>query len=243
MLFYFCCGNHDVAVMGNFYDDSYATAFNELLWKPLNKNKPIISLGFDAFSRSPSAIEKVPLLYHINNLPDGTMVRLISLNTCPDTSQNTSPINLASGIVGGSQMNKLKQSFMPEMMIPGLTRDMIPTITIMFFHHHPWVHANWLNWDLQPAGLSDVLINDFIDKIKEENMKIVDADELLATIHGHVDLLMFGHKHKAQQYSRESAAAFRFGAIASGSSRKDTKTWQITLSGKDTVSVEQVPIV
>lgn len=147
-------------------------------------------------------------------------VALLSIDTAADPYVSGSGAGLASGSVGGSQLSALSSYFLPGSIIPGLG-NLLGFTTFMFFHHHPWLHS-------------------------DPTMMLVDSSKLMAAIHGHVDLILFGHKHVARQYQpgQVPGGGIKFGALAAGSSRFETTAYEVAVTAPNvTPSIRLVPII
>jgi hypothetical protein len=94
------------------------------------------------------------------------------------------------------------------------------SITILFFHHHPWLHTDPL-------------------------MKLIDSEELMRIVRGKVDLILFGHKHLERRYPPNAGPTIQIkhGALAAGSSRFEKLAWQISITLPKKVDFTKVPIV
>jgi 3',5'-cyclic AMP phosphodiesterase CpdA len=227
---YLCPGNHDFALAGNLYDEAFLDAFDELIWKPLNSSHPVLPFGPQIGTANLTSKSKRPILYPVTS-PAGFTISLIGLNTCPiDPDSTVSPLTLAAGVVGGSQLSALEQGFLPETMIPGLPQMLgLSSLTFIFFHHHPWIH---------PRGV------DPKDTFKTIALEMVDANELMKVLRGHVDLILFGHRHVETRYQPNTGPTIqiKYGGIAAGSSRVSIKAWRISVRARDAVTFAQVPI-
>ncbi len=226
---YLCPGNHDFALAGNIYDEAFADAFDELLWKPLNQSHVVLPFGPIMGDPTVTGKSKHPILYPITS-PSGYTVSLIALNTCPmDPDAVISYLTLAAGLVGGPQRTALEQGFLPETFIPGLPEMLgLSAFTFLFFHHHPWLH---------PESVGDIFM--------QIAVKMNDADELMNVLRGHADLILFGHRHVEKRYPPNllQTSQIKYGGIAAGSSREATKAWRITTWSPTQVTFAQVPIV
>lgn len=161
---------------------------------------------------------KRPVLYSVMDGP--TKVCLLGIDTAADPYVAGSGAGVATGAVGGAQLTALQQFFLPGTVVPGLG-NALGFMTLAFFHHHPWLHT-------EPA------------------LKLLDADKLMAVLHGNVDLILFGHKHLARHYTPAQVpnGGIRHGALASGSSRSETSAFEITISSTSSApSIRRVPII
>jgi hypothetical protein len=216
---YICPGNHDYGLWGNIYDKLFADAFENILWKPINQRHWPISFGPSIQPVVTSLLPKQPLQYLLSS--SGISIRLIALNTCPDASSVVSPMNLATGIVGGGQLNALQQGFLPQTLFPGIGPTLFPNlVTILFLHHHPWAHTDW-------------------------TLKLQDSNNLMSIIRNNVDLILFGHKHIERRYppNEQKTIGIKYGGLAAGSSRFETQAWEITINPSTSVSLSKVRII
>jgi len=142
---FFCPGNHDYGIAGNFYDSVRALRFDEMLSEPFSQGG--VFSGINA-----------PVVNMIEDETDRVM--LIALDSNLETP---SPWDFACGEIGNHQLKPLSR------ILKDVPRDVIK---IVFMHHHPWIH-----WD--------------------PFMKLLDAQSLLMRLRGRINVLLFGHRHKA----------------------------------------------
>lgn len=68
----------------------------------------------------------------------------------------------------------------------------------------------------------------------------------MGTIHGNVDLILFGHNHVAQRYlsGQVPNGGIKYGALGAGSSRFETTAYEIVITGTNSPpAIQQVPII
>jgi 3',5'-cyclic AMP phosphodiesterase CpdA len=213
---YVCGGNHDFGLWGNFYENAFVDAFNDLIWQPINGGKPVLQLGIiDNALHLPHAGARVPVAFTM--LGAGFSVQLILLNTNADPTHPGTLGRMASGFAGGEQLTKLETAFAAEMLMPNV-RQVLGVVRIYAFHHHPFFH--------------DIF------------HKIDDADALVRPLRSTADLVIFGHRHVQKRYAPESPEgnAFRFGALASGWIRGEATAAEITIDGVNAVNIAYVPL-
>jgi Icc protein len=146
---FICPGNHDFGVKGNLYSPDRAERFDKWLTAPLKQGGTF-------------AGENLPIF---NFLENGTHpVLLIALDTNVETM---SPLDFACGQVGEKQLTALDKLLSDP--------NIADTVVLVFFHHHPFLHA---------------------DRLK----KLLDAKELMRILYGRVHLVLFGHKHVSKMW-------------------------------------------
>lgn len=216
---YICPGNHDFGLWGNLYAEEFSEAFNEILWKPINGNKGVIQLGvLDAPFVLPHLSSRTPIMFTIQEA--GTAVQLIVLNTNPEPGSGTFGV-MASGFVGGGQLNKFQTFVSAELMSPfdpAPLRKQLGIVRLVAFHHHPWFHASL--------------------------HRINDADALLGLLRRTTDLVLFGHKHVQKRYEATTfeASQIQYGGLASGWIRSEATAAEITIDTANSVTIAYVPI-
>lgn len=217
---YICAGNHDYGLWGNVYADEFCEAFNEILWQPINGTKTVTQLGvLDTPFRLPHLNARTPVMFTIQD--GATAVQLVFLDTNPETGSGTLGL-MASGMVGGGQLNKYRSFVTAELLSPfdpAPLRRQLGIVRLVAFHHHPWFHT--------PLH------------------RINDADALLGVLRRTADLVLFGHKHVQKRYEPTSSEASQitYGGLASGWIRSETTAAEITVDTANSVSIAYVPII
>lgn len=210
-----CSGNHDYGLWGNLYYDNLPQIFDEHLFRPLiNRGAPtdgsFVSIKSLLLNELSLSAEK-PLLY---SLSDGavsialislcTSVRDASLPDIPAIPAIAAPLVLVTTPwASGIVGGRQLTALQNGPLNPLLPTNIFPTIVML--HHHPWVH-------------------NFFTKLN-------DADQLLALLRNHADLVLFGHQHVEKRYTPQEVpgGGLRAGALAAGSSREKTDAWEITI--------------
>jgi 3',5'-cyclic AMP phosphodiesterase CpdA len=146
---FICPGNHDFGAKGHLYGRERAERFDTYLSIPLQQGGTF-------------AGENLPVIHFLNN--GAHPVLLIALDTNVET---LSPFDFACGQVGEKQLTALDRLLSD----PSIAN----TIVIVFFHHHPFLHA---------------------DRFK----KLLDARDLMHILYGRVHLVLFGHNHVSKMW-------------------------------------------
>jgi 3',5'-cyclic AMP phosphodiesterase CpdA len=218
-----CSGNHDYGLWGNVYFDNLAPTFDDLLFMPLlNRGGPVDGSSLfiaSLYPDEPSLSATKPLLYTLSS--DGVSVGLVSVATAFSSPDILPTFSLATGVVGGRQLTALQN---------GPLNPLAPInffATIVMMHHHPWPHGS------------------------ATATKLNDADQLLALVRNHADLIMFGHQHVEKRWEPANVpgGGIRAGALAAGSSRRETGAWEVTIDPPSPGSLQanysfaRVPII
>ena len=146
---FICPGNHDFGAKGNLFSRERAERFDQMLARPLQQ-------------RGTFSGENLPVLHILRE--EDQQILLIALDTNLET---LSPFDFACGQVGATQLTALNSLLSdPEIA------DMI---VIVFFHHHPFLHA---------------------DRFR----KLLDARELMRILYERVHLVLFGHQHVSKMW-------------------------------------------
>lgn len=154
---FICPGNHDFGTKGNLYGQERAERFDTYLSIPLRQGGTFAGEN----------------LLVINFLNNGTHpVLLIALDTNVET---LSPFDFACGQVGEKQLTALDRLLSNP--------SIADTIVIVFFHHHPFLHA---------------------DRLK----KLLDARDLMRILYGRVHLVLFGHNHVSKMWQNTLGIPF-----------------------------------
>ena len=154
---FICPGNHDFGAKGHLYGQERAKRFDTYLSIPLRQSGTF-------------AGENLPIIRHLQN--GAYPVLLIALDTNIET---LSPFDFACGQIGEKQLTVLD-----EILSDPSISDMI---VIVFFHHHPFLHA---------------------DQFK----RLLDARELMHILYGRVHLVLFGHNHVSKMWQNTLGIPF-----------------------------------
>ncbi len=93
------------------------------------------------------------------------------------------------------------------------TTPSVGIVKLLFFHHHPFM-------------------------VNDPFMELKDAKELAKIVYGRIDLILFGHKHKMDQWEKRWGTKYM---LASDNSPDKNFAKEITIDGTD-VSITPVPI-
>jgi 3',5'-cyclic AMP phosphodiesterase CpdA len=146
---FICPGNHDFGAKGNLYGRERAERFDTYLSIPLQQGGTF-------------AGENLPVIHCLNN--DAHPVLLIALDTNVET---LFPFDFACGQIGKKQLTALDRLLSDP--------SIADTVVVVFFHHHPFLHA---------------------DQFK----RLLDARELMRILYGRVHLVLFGHNHVSKMW-------------------------------------------
>jgi predicted phosphodiesterase len=172
---YISPGNHDFGAAGNFYSHERAKRFDEMLSIPLKQGGTFFS-------------ENKPV---VNIVEEGNdKIMLIALDTNLETHH---PFDFACGEIGENQLTAL--SIILDSKPQGME-------TILFFHHHPFMHNNPF-------------------------MELKDAKDLIQTIYSKVDIILFGHKHEMKKWDNVWGTKY---ILASDNSPSKKKACEVTIT-------------
>jgi 3',5'-cyclic AMP phosphodiesterase CpdA len=136
---FFCPGNHDFGLQGNFFSEERAKRFDKMLMEPFKQGGTFTG-------------DQTPL---VHTLKDGTTtVRLIGLDSNLETE---SPFDFACGEIGATQL-KFLNSVLSSPAIPEMR-------TLLYFHHHPLMHNNPFMELKDAEGLMRTIYNKSVDVV------------------------------------------------------------------------------
>jgi predicted phosphohydrolase len=226
-----CAGNHDYALWGNYYLPELKALFDEILFRPLAPRNNIVTMGYD-YNGMPAPAQNSASGLMSYFIPGVCPISVVSLSTSGDvTSINphgpgfptdlrailTSGVNLARGRVGADQIRALEKMYAPEKLLMGLRP--LGDLRILMMHHHPFLHT-------------------------DKTMILENADAVMTAVRTHVDLIVFGHRHKPTRYEAIQIAygGIAFGAVAADRMRTSRLASQIEVTSDRKLLVSNVPI-
>lgn len=185
---FFCPGNHDFGLQGNYYSEERARRFDNMLMMPFKQDGTFKG-------------DQTPIVHTLRD--DKAIVRLIGLDSNLETDNS---LDFACGEIGATQM-KFLNSILSSPTVPEMR-------TLLYFHHHPFMHANFV-------------------------MKLRDSDDFMRmTYNKNVDIVLFGHKHESKMWEKKNGFPC---FLAADNYQAKRSTREIVVDGS-TVTVNELTI-